>query len=287
MIDPITKFIMDHLIDKTAAFMMPLMVFAFFVAVLARLLVYYTARAQFRFSREFEKRVRKYYAHHEGTRIDSFYQLVKKLLQDTYQECFEFKKKFKRRNFDFITTIADRLFMIEEGATRLIQDCLRQVRYLKKEGTAPKMIEVAKSTFDNNNVFTRLLAIFPINMVNELLNILPGLFIIGGIFGTFLGIARGLPELGGMDLTNIEETKKIMDLFLVKISQSMIKSIVGIALSVFMTLINTLLSPEGLYYGLVNRFSDSLEHLWNETSRNDYVKTDERPDQDPEKRTAA
>ena len=73
-----------------------------------------------------------------------------------------------------------------------------------------------------------------------------------------------------MDLGNIEGTKKIMDMFLMKISQSMLKSILGIGLSVCMSLLNTILSPEGLYYNLVNRYSSSLDQIWNETTTNEY-----------------
>jgi hypothetical protein len=270
MVDPISKFLMNHVIDHLASAMLPVMVFAFVAACVARVLVYYTARAQFGFAREFEKRVRRYFADPKAERIDSFYRLAKKVFHNTFYETFELKKKYKRRNLDHVTTVTDRLFLIEDGVARLINDTLRQVRYLKKDGFPPKMIEVTKGVFDNNPVFTRLVGIFPIGMVNEILNILPGLLIIGGIFGTFLGVAKGLPELGGMDLGNVEETRKIMDTFLSTISMAMIKSIVGIALSVLMTLVNTLLSPDGLYYNLINRYSDSLESLWNETSRNDF-----------------
>ena len=270
MIDPISKFLMNNVIEHAAGIMLPLMVFTFFVAVIARMLVYYTARAQFSFAREFEKRVRRYFSDPKAERIDSFYKLTKKTFHNTFYETFELKKKYKRRNLDHVTTVTDRLFLIEDGVARVINDTLRQVRYLKKDGFPPKMLEITKGVFDNNPVFTRVVGIFPIGMVNEILNILPGLLIIGGIFGTFLGVAKGLPELGGMDLGNVEETKKIMDNFLNTISMSMIKSIVGIALSVLMTLVNTLMSPEGLYYNLINRFSDSLESLWNETTKNDY-----------------
>jgi hypothetical protein len=272
--DPISKFIMENIIETTQHLMMPLMIFVFFAAVVMRVLVYYTARSQFKFAKEFEKRVRRTFADPQAERITSFYKLTKKLFQTTFYENYELRRKYKHRNLDSVATVADRLFLIEDGIARLVNDTLRQVRYLKREGFPPRMVEITKGVFDANPVFTRLLGIFPIGTVNELLNILPGLLIIGGIFGTFLGVARGLPNLGGMDLGNIEETKKIMDLFLVTISQAMVKSIVGIALSVLMTLVNTVLSPEGMYYSLINRYSDSLEHLWNETTTNE-MDTDE------------
>ena len=192
----------------------------------------------------------------------------------TFHECFELRDKYKRRNFDHITSLSDRLFLVEEGVARLIADTLKQSRYLKRDSHNVKMIELTKGVFDTNPFFNRLLGVFPVSLLNELINILPGLFIIGGIFGTFLGIAKGLPELGGMDLQKIDETKRIMDMFLAGISMAMIKSILGIFLSVNMSLINTVFAPEGIYYNLINRYSAALEQVWNETTTNEYDRSE-------------
>jgi hypothetical protein len=171
-------------------------------------------------------------------------------------------------------SLTDRVFLVEEGVARLVSDTLKQTRYLKRENQEVKMVELTKSVFDTNPFFNRLLGAFPVSLLNELINILPGLFIIGGIFGTFLGIAKGLPELRDMDLQKIEETKRIMGMFLEGISMAMIKSILGIFLSVSMSLINTVLAPEGIFYNLINRYSAALDTLWNETTTNDYDKSE-------------
>ncbi|MCM2321722.1 MAG: hypothetical protein NDJ90_00495 [Oligoflexia bacterium] len=268
MLDPISHFIMNTLIDRIAGILMPVMIATFFVGVLFRALIYYTAKAELKFCFEFEKRVRKFFWSPDSKRLESFFLMTKALLEKTYYESFEMRAKFKRRNFDAVASVTDRVFLIQDGAAFTVRDTLRQIRYLKREGFPPRMLDIAKSSFDNNPVFNKVIGIFPVGPLNELINILPSLFIIGGIFGTFLGISKGLPDLGGMDLGNIEESKKVMDLFLVKISLAMIKSIVGIALSVCMSLVNTVLSADGVYYNLVNRFSTSLEILWNETSTN-------------------
>ncbi|MCM2276888.1 MAG: hypothetical protein NDJ89_02280 [Oligoflexia bacterium] len=277
MLDPISKFIMENVIDKTADILMPAMILTFFVGVIFRALIFYTAKAELKFCTEFEKRVRKFFWNPESQRLSSFFLMTKQLLEKTYYESFELRAKFKRRNLDSLTSVTDRVFLIQDGAAFTVRDTLRQIRYLKRDGFPPRMLDISKSSFDNNPVFNKVIGIFPVGPLNELINILPSLFIIGGIFGTFLGISKGLPDLGGMDLSNIEDSKRVMDLFLVKISQAMIKSIVGIALSVAMSLVNTLLSAEGVYYNLVNRFSTSLEILWNETSTNELGETQPAP----------
>ncbi len=274
MMDPISKFVVDNLIDVTAQLLMPVMVLGFFGGILVRLLVYYVANSENHFAKEFQKRVVNHYANPENVRVESFSRIVRIMLDKTYNECFEIKNKYKRRNLDYITGLADRLFLIEEGVKRGVQDTLKSIRYLKKTGPDPKMIEISKTVFENNPYFERLVGVFPVGKVNDILNILPGLFIIGGIFGTFLGISKGLPDLGQMDLGNMEETKRVMDLFLMKISQAMVKSIIGIAFSVLMSIINTFFSPESLYYNLINRYASALDQMWHETSTNELDKSD-------------
>jgi hypothetical protein len=270
MSDAIGKFVVEHLVDPFSAVILPGMLLLFLVGAVVRCLIYYTVRAEGRFAREFEKRTQKYFVETApAERAASFHRLVKALLEKTYEETFNLRNKYKRRNIDYVMSLADRLFLIQDGVYRLVIDTLKRTRYLKKEGHPPKLMDLAKATFDTNPVFTRLLGIFPMGVFNEFLNILPGLFVILGIFGTFLGVMRGLPDLGGMDLANAEETKRIMDLFLARISHSMLASVMGIGLSVVMTLVNTALSPDSVYYNLINRFTGALELLWNETVNND------------------
>ena len=111
-------------------------------------------------------------------------------------------------------------------------------------------------------------------MFNDLLNILPGLFVIGGIFGTFLGVMSALPELSHMDIANPEITKKVLDAFLLKLAYSMSTSIMGIMFSVGMTILNATMSPDGTYLSMVNKFTSSLEFLWNDTDTNELAQVE-------------
>ena len=165
-------------------------------------------------------------------------------MQKTYYEIFELRKRYGRRHPDQVMGINDRLFMVQEGTARIILDFLRQAQYLEKHQDHPKFLEMTKSVFEHNPFFGRLFGYISVNMLNNILNVLPGLFVIGGIFGTFLGIMEGLPTLGGMDVTDSTTSKAVMDSFLVKISFAMNTSIAGILLSVCMTILNTLLSPK-------------------------------------------
>lgn len=281
--DPISQFVVDHVLEVTSQLIMPLMLVVFTLGVALRAMLYFVARSEHWFATEFYTRAQVHLMNPDAPKVASFHRLLRILLVKTYTDCYETRIKFKRRNLDFIQPLMERMFLIEEGVKRAVEDTLKQTRYLKKDGSAqePRLLDISKRVFENNPYFNRLIGVFSVSLLNDLLSILPSLFIIGGIFGTFLGISKSLPELGNMDLSNMDETKRIMDMFLIKISTSMIKSIIGIAFSVFMSIVNTMFSIEGTYYEGVNKFCDGLVSLWNETQTNELDRVD--PFNKPEK----
>lgn len=247
------------------------MVIAFAVGVTLRALVYYTVRRHEWFSQEFEKRVGRFLQlenDHKSSNA-SFYMVTKRLLERTFFEVFENREKLKRRKPDAVMLMSDRVFLVKMGCAWMVHDLLKQVRFLRYGDQAPKLLNITKNTFLKNPVFNRIFGVIPIGGTNELLNILPGLFVIGGIFGTFLGVMDGLPKLSGMDLNDPEKTKLVMDEFLINIGLSMGASLTGIFLSVLMTFVNTFLSPDRVFSDLVDRFENSLDLLWNYANSNE------------------
>ena len=99
-------------------------------------------------------------------------------------------------------------------------------------------------------------------------------FIVGGIFGTFLGIMKGLQGFNGMNLSDIEGSQKIMETFLIKVSFAMSTSIVGILLSVLMTVVNTLFSAEKVFMHTVEVFENTLYAIWHRSDNNDHTNND-------------
>lgn len=250
---------------------MPLMLGVFVVGAVLRILVYQTVKRHEWFAREFEDRVTEFMnkeLDHKRENV-SFFVVTKRLLEKTYYEVFEKREVVRGKNPDKMMTAADRIFLVKMGCAWLVHDILKQVRYLKYGTQPPKLVNITKSTLAKNPAFNRVFGWIPAVSTNDLLNVLPGLLVIGGIFGTFLGVMNGLPELGGMDLNEPEKTKTIMDRFLVDISLSMGASVTGILLSVMLTVINTLFSPERLFVDIVDRFENSLDLLWNYSHSNE------------------
>lgn len=277
MQDTVSQLLMANVFNAASHYIVPLMGVLFVVAVLMRLSLYWVIKAELRFAREFAVRLHFYLravAHGEAPRVGSFSRLIRALLEKTYLECFEINDRYKLRSLDKVESLADRVFMLHAALQRCVEELVVQLGYLKKSverSGRNDFQDIVRSTFDTNPYFARVFGILPISTINELLATLPGLFLVLGIFGTFMGIAAGLPELGNMDLANIENTKKVMDGFLVHISSAMIKSIVGIGLSAFMGILNTLLAVETTHYTAITRLSDSLALAWQETDVNERV----------------
>ncbi|MCB0422465.1 MAG: hypothetical protein KDD61_15805 [Bdellovibrionales bacterium] len=257
------------LVVFSSELLLPLMVITFVAGCFLRALIFFTIKREEWFSKEFEKRVHNF-LDNEGKYKGyySFFVDVKVLLEKTYYELFEMRAIMKRRNPDYITTITDRLFLVQHGVAWLVRDTLKQVKYLRFSDHNQKFLEIVKNIFQKNPCFNKLFGIVPISRFNDFLNILPGLFIIGGIFGTFLGIMAALPELNNMDLTDVEMTKQTMNLFLTNITFSMSTSIIGIILSVGMQLFNTFFSPEKVFLNTIEKFENSLDILWNRSENN-------------------
>ncbi len=244
----------------------------FILGVCARILIWYTTRRHEWFAREFEKRVAKYVEQQkpgQATSI-SFYVLSKRILERTFFEVFALRDRLKRRNGDKTMAVADRIFLVKPGSAWMVKNLLNHIKFLKWTNDTPKLLQITRSTFNQNPCFSRVLGILPITSVNELVSILPGLFVIAGILGTFIGIAGGLHELGGMNLQNLDATKNIMDRFLQEISFAMKSSIAGIIFSLCAHIINVLFNPERVFGSLIDRFENSLDLLWYRSDNNDY-----------------
>lgn len=261
--------LINFVVQYATDFLMPLLLFAFIFAVITRVLIAVTIKRQKNFVEEFCKRV------HRDIRANpdpkgSFYNLIKQALTRTYFETFELRALYKRRNEDHIMTIGDRVFLIQDGIIRLIDDFLQHIRYLRKDsGQQPNFREISNSVFSANPIFNRVLGTFSMSRTDDILNILPGIFIVGGIFGTFLGIMKALPELTAMDITSSQASKMVIDSFLIKIAFALSTSILGIVLSIIMSFLNTLLSPSNTYVEIIDTFNSVSEILWNKAENND------------------
>jgi hypothetical protein len=239
-------------------------------------MVYYTVKRHEWFALEFEKRVSRFMeAEKPGqTKGVSFYALTKRILERTYYESFEVRDRKKLRTSDPIMSWSDRVFLVKQGCAWLVKNILKQLKFLKWTTDNPKMINITKSTFQHNPCFNRVFGVLPVSSLNDVVGIFPGLFVVAGILGTFIGISKGLPALGGMSISDLDNTKNIMDRFLNEIAFAMHSSIFGISFSLVMHLWNTVFSPERVYTAMIDSFEASLDLLWYRSDNNEFPKDD-------------
>lgn len=262
----------------------------FILGAFLRVMIWYTVKRHEWFSREFEKRVSLFMETEKPNdkKNVSFYVLSKKMLERTYYEIFEMRDRMLRRRTDKIMRWSDRIFLVKQGCSWLVKDILKQLKFLKWTDETPKLLHITKATFHHNPCFNRVFGVFPISGLNDVVTILPGLFVVAGILGTFMGIAKGLPELGGMNLQDMDNTKNVMDRFLFEISYAMSSSISGITFSLLLNFINVIFSPDRVFVSMIDRFESSMDLLWYRSDHNQFP-SNEKPfdeNRDPEEALA-
>ncbi len=261
--------IFDWVIGFANNFLMPIMLGIFFTGITMRFLAYWTMKREEWFAHAFQKRAHDYVENHMEMRHHrSFFVMTKFILEKTYYELFVMRSIMKRRNPDHVMTMSDRVFLVQQGCARIVKDTQRQTKFFRYDIHRPKMIEVSKLIFQNNPCFNRIFGIIPISSVNDIVGMLPGMIIMIGILGTFIGIMDGLPKLTGMDIADPENSKRVMDAFLFRIGHSMQFSVLGISLSVAMTLVNSIFNPAKIFMDIVERFENTLDVLWNSCTNN-------------------
>jgi len=248
--------------------LMLLMIVVFVVGIVLRVLTYYLIKCEFNLSSGIETRTHRYLnqQYEESKRLKKFHDVVEFILKRTYEEMYVRRKKLlRKRKMDPSVAVLYQVFLVENGARSLIDDTLRQTRY-HDVGNPPDFRGISKFVFMSNPYFTKLWGVIPVGLTNSVLGILPSLFIIGGIFGTFLGISKGLPALKTIDPSDVAAAQATLGNFLESMTFAMNSSVVGIFLSVIFTIMNAFLSLNNTYLSLVDKYTQSLELLWKDTT---------------------
>ena len=123
---------------------------------------------------------------------------------------------------------------------KAIAHAVRQQVDAFKSPFPPNFVELTNRVLSQDKRWKTILGFIPIAVLNRMLEILPGLFIVGGIFGTFIGITSALPMIAQIDLSNLDKATPVLNEFVGSIAYSMNTSISGIIYSVILTLINAL-----------------------------------------------
>lgn len=128
--------------------------------------------------------------------------------------------------------------------------------------TPPNFSELTYRILGQDQNWTNILKKIPVGGLSRIIDIMPGLFIVFGVFGTFAGISLALPEIANIDFNSIDSSGDILASFVSKTAFAMESSLAGIIFSVLMTVMNSLFPIKDVRHRIVKKVETSLQTLW-------------------------
>ena len=128
--------------------------------------------------------------------------------------------------------------------------------------TPPNFTELTHRIMSQDPHWTKTMKHFPIDGVSRMIDILPGLFIVFGVFGTFIGISMALPEIANIDFNDLEKSSDTLMAFVLNVTYAMKTSIAGIFFSLILTVLNTIFPIKQVRQRVFKKLETSLQMLW-------------------------
>ncbi len=131
-----------------------------------------------------------------------------------------------------------------------------------KTSVPPDFSQLTERVMNEDENWSKLWGVIPIDGITRILDVLPNLFIVLGVFGTFIGISMALPEIAKIDFNDLESSGNTLSLFVVNVTFAMKTSIAGIFFSIILTLLNTIFPIEASRDATFEKVENVLEALW-------------------------
>lgn len=128
--------------------------------------------------------------------------------------------------------------------------------------TPPNFTELTHRIMSQDPDWTNVMKHFKIDGVTRMIDILPGLFIVFGVFGTFIGISMALPEIANIDFNDLDKSADTLMAFVLNVTYAMKTSIAGIFFSLILTVLNTMYPIKETRYRVFKKVETSLQMLW-------------------------
>lgn len=147
------------------------------------------------------------------------------------------------------------------GSQSLIHSLKSETNAFKAK-QIPNFEQLTQRVLSKDTHWVKLYNIFQIEGITRMIDVLPGIFIVVGIFGTFVGITNALPRIAEIDFNNISNSSSVLSIFVKDVSFAMKTSIAGIAFSLIISLLNTLYPLANIRNIIAREVEDCLEYLW-------------------------
>ena len=128
--------------------------------------------------------------------------------------------------------------------------------------TPPNFTELTHRIMGQDPHWTKVMKHFPIDGVMRMIDILPGLFIVLGVFGTFIGISMALPEIAAINFDDLQASEQTINNFVLNVTYAMKTSIAGIFFSLLLTVLNTIYPIKETRVRVFKKVETSLQMLW-------------------------
>ncbi len=128
--------------------------------------------------------------------------------------------------------------------------------------TPPNFSELTQRILGQDKHWTTLFKHLPIDGISRMIDIMPGLFVVFGVFGTFVGISIALPEIAKIDFSNIDSSGETLTRFVLNTAYAMETSLAGIVFSVLTTFMNTMYPIKEVRNRIHKKIETSLQTLW-------------------------
>jgi len=126
----------------------------------------------------------------------------------------------------------------------------------------PDFSELTYRIMEDDKNWTKLHGKIPIDGVSRMIDVLPSLFIVFGVFGTFIGISMALPEIAKIDFSDLENSGATLTTFVLNVTYAMKTSIAGIFFSLVLTFLNTLFPLEEMRDRTFKKVETCMHLLW-------------------------
>jgi hypothetical protein len=136
--------------------------------------------------------------------------------------------------------------------------------------TQPNFAQLTDRIMNEDDNWAKLWGIVPIDGVTRILDVLPTIFIVLGVFGTFIGISMALPEIAAIDFSNLEASGDTLSQFVLKVTFAMKTSIAGIFFSIILTFLNTLFPIEATRESTFDKVENVMQILWYHVQRDSH-----------------
>lgn len=255
---------MDFILIIASDYLIETMSAVFIIALILRFMAYRANKKDqlyySTFTREIEKRVER--DDIGKIELDDIEVYIEGLLEDVSKSLPSRGVRVMKTNKE--ASPGRKIMSVREyaGGSQSLVHSLKSETNAFKAKQKPNFDQLTHRVMSKDAHWMKLHNVLPIEGVIRVIDVLPGIFIVIGIFGTFVGITNALPRIANIDFNNISGSSSVLSIFVKDVSFAMETSIAGIAFSLIVSFLNTLFPINTIRNAISTELENCLEYLW-------------------------